>query len=515
MNYETERLAEQERFLDTQVPKPILLLTAGMAVVYFTVIATWFERGNALLFWLLLASHAFYLWQLLTYLYTAWDTEYEHAKDPHLVLPVDVFVTVAGEPLDVVEETARAALAMDYPDFTVYLLNDGYVAKKENWQEVEELAARLGIRCITRRTPGGAKAGNINNALRQTKGTLVTIFDADHVAKPEFLRTMVPYFVDPKMGFVQSPQFYKNRNVNYLAGGAWEQQTLFFGPICKGKNRLNAVTMCGTNMVIRREALTEVGGMCESSITEDFLTGLFMHERGWRSAYVPKVLAEGLAPEDFLSYYKQQYRWVRGGIDMIFSFGLFGRKISFGQKLQYVSSLTFFFSGMFVVLNALIPVVYLYTGLAPLVISTMTLTVFFVPYVALTLYVLLRSSNGSFTYRALAFSTASFSIHLRALYAVLTGEKTAFSITPKRAVQGNYLKLVIPHLAYVPIALGGVAFALLREGFTPGVIGNICWVVVNMALFLEFVRVAMPKRARQTEQAPSLRLRAETNTSYV
>ena len=84
--------------------------------------------------------------------------------------------------------------------------------------------------------------------------------------------------------------------------------------------------MCGTNVAVRRTALDEVGGLCQTNIAEDFLTSLLMHERGWRSVYVPEVLAQGLAPEDFLSYYKQQHRWARGSLEVIFKYNPLRRR---------------------------------------------------------------------------------------------------------------------------------------------------------------------------------------------
>jgi cellulose synthase (UDP-forming) len=201
------------------------------------------------------------LWQVLTFLWGVWDTHYKAPRrSTHApALGVDVFVTVAGEPIEIIEETVTAAQKMLYPDFEVFILNDGRVANKENWQEVEALAARLGVTCITRTVPGGAKAGNINNALALTSRELVAIFDADHVPRADFLYKTTSYFTTEKVGFVQTPQFYKNFATNYLTRSSWEQQELFFGPICKGKNRHNAATMCGTNMVISRKALLEVG----------------------------------------------------------------------------------------------------------------------------------------------------------------------------------------------------------------------------------------------------------------
>lgn len=481
--------------METEVPKYLIVLNGIAAVVYFIVLAFWFPRGNTVLFSLLIAGEIFHLWQLATFLWTIWDTEYEASFDSSYQPKVDVFITVAGEPVDIVQETVTAALAMRYPRHTVYILNDGYVAKKENWYEMELLAERLGVECITRKTPGGAKAGNINNALRETASDLVVVFDADHVPHADFLARTVPYFHDPKMGYVQTPQYYKNYAVNDITRGSWEQQTLFFGPICKGKNRLNSVTMCGTNMVIRRSALVEVGGIAES-IAEDFLTGALMHSRGWKSLYVPEVLAEGLAPEDFLSYYKQQFRWARGSLDFIFRYKLLFRPgLSFAQRLQYLSSVSYFLSGAVVLMNALIPLLFFFFGIVPFQISTMLLAAIFLPNIFLTLYLLQRSSGYSFSFRSLAFSMAGFTIHLRALLAALLGEKTAFSVTSKKAISGNFVRLVIPHIVYILLVVFGVGVGIAREGFSPSILSNFAWAVLYSVIFLEFVAAALPKES--------------------
>ena len=484
----------QDMFLKGSVPKYLIILNAIAAVGYFLLLSFGFSRGNTILFTLLIAGEVFHLWQLGSFLWTIWDTDYEAPRDASYTPDVDVFITVAGEPVEIIEETARAALRMQYAGRKkIFFLNDGLVAKKENWHEVELLAKKLGVECITRATPGGAKAGNINNALRATKGALVAVFDADHVPHADFLEKTVPYFSELDLGFVQTPQYYKNSEVNDVARGAWDQQALFFGPICRGKNRLNSVTMCGTNMVIRREAILAVGGMCEESIAEDFATGMFMHEQGWKSVYVPEILAEGLAPEDFLSYYKQQFRWARGGLDVIFRYRfIFRSGLSFSQKLQYLASVSYFFSGAVVIMNALIPLLFFFTGIVPFQISTMILAAVFLPYIFLTLYVLQRSCSFSFSFRSIAFSMAGWTIHLRALFAALTGEKTSFSVTSKKALTGNFAHLVIPHIVYIALVLVGMTLGVAREGLSPSVVSNFAWAVLNAVIFTEFIAVALP-----------------------
>lgn len=484
-------------FLQTHVPQWILTLNLCLAVLYFYAMVFWFPKGNLYLWSILILSQFYHLYQVVTFIYTIWDTSHVHRGDRAYNPSVDVFITVAGEPLEIVEETIRGALRMDYPSFKVYVLNDGYVAKKDNWKEVELIAKQLGAECITRKIPGGAKAGNINNGMLETQSPFFVVFDADHVPHKSFLKETIQHFADPKVAFVQTPQFYKNFEYNYLTVGAWQQQLLFFGAICKGKNRLNSATMCGTNMAIRRAALQEVGGMCDTNIAEDFVTGLFLHERGWKSVYVPKVLARGLAPEDFLSYYKQQFRWARGSLEVIFKFNpLFKRGLTLAQKIQYIASSSYYLSGIIVVLNAFIPIVFFYTGMVPFLTATMTLAVVFIPYFFMVMYALQRSTNFSYAFKALSFSMASFPIHLRALWAVLTNEKSRFSITSKKQLDGNFLHLVAPHIVYILIAIVGIGVAVTREGISPSVVTNAAWAIFNIAVFVPFIKAASPSGVR-------------------
>ncbi len=502
-----EHIADLRKdFLKTDAPKALFVLNGVLALTYFVVLAFFFPVGNPTLFALLIAGEVFHMWQVLTFLYTVWETEYQVPARMGYAPPVDVFITVAGEPLELVEKTVTAARAMRYPDFEVYILNDGFVAEKDNWRDVEALARRLGVHCITRTIPGGAKAGNINNALRLTNNPLVAIFDADHVPHADFLLKTAQYFANPDVGFVQTPQFYKNYSENYITRSSWEQQELFFGPICKGKNRLNSATMCGTNMLISRKALAQVGGMCTESIAEDFITGLLLHARGWRSVYHGEVLAEGLATEDLLSYSKQQFRWARGALDVIFRFNpLFMPGLSFAQKLQYLASASFYLSGLFVVIDALLPLMYFYTGMVPVHVSGMLLAAIFLPYLFCMFYTIQRTSNSTFTFPSLGFSMGSFNIHFRAMLAAATFQKSAFGITQKRKQDGNFLPLVKWHVLYVVAVVVGIGVSLAREGVSASLINNAAWGLFNIVIFAPFIRAAFPERERKEPTQPALK----------
>ncbi|MBI5003960.1 glycosyltransferase [Candidatus Kaiserbacteria bacterium] len=483
-------------FLRTESPRVLLAFNAIMAITYFIAITFFFMPGNRILFGFLIAGEAFHLWQVLTFLYTVWDTRHIAPRNTLLRPSVDVYITAAGESIEIMEATVRAAKQMTYPSFKVYILNDGYVAGKKNWRDMETLAARLGVSCITRQIPGGAKAGNINHALSLTRSPLIAIFDADHVPHADFLAKTVPYFVDDKVAFVQTPQFYKNLEKSHLTNGSWEQQELFFGPICKGKNRLNSATLCGTNMVISRAALATVGGMKTDSIAEDFVTGLLMHARGYRSVYVPEVLAEGLATEDLRSYSTQQFRWARGAFDVIFRYNpLFMRGLTGAQRIQYLSSASFYLSGIVVMIDALLPIAFFYTGAVAVQMNSMLLAAIFLPYIFLTFYVIQRVSNAHFTFRSLGFSMGSFSIHTAAFFAALTGRKNDFLVTSKRALEGNFLPIVKWHLFYCALALVGIVVAYDREGVTASLLNNSMWALFNVTIFIPFIYASWPEKA--------------------
>jgi cellulose synthase (UDP-forming) len=489
MNYNPRKI-----FLNnTQASKTLLIGVALVSIVYFIFITFFITPSNYWLYGILIIGEIFHLWQIITYIITVWDTNSNNVYDKKFQPEVDVFITVAGEPIDIIKETATAAKNMDYPKFNVYLLNDGFVAKKDNWREVKKLAKDLSINCITRKIHHGAKAGNINNALQKTKSEFFVVFDADHVPSKDFLQKTMGYFADSKVGFVQTPQYYKNHNQNLVTEGAWRQQELFFGAICKGKNSSNSVFMCGTNMVLRREAIMEAGGMCETNIAEDFLTSLFVHSKGWKSVYVPEVLAEGLAPEDFMSYYKQQFRWARGSLEIIFKYNpLFNRGLSLAQKLQYLASASYYLSGVIFLLNMILPLIFLFTGSVPLINSSMIIALVFIPYIYLVMYILQRSSNFTYSFKGLAFSLSSFMIHIQALIAVLRGQNNGFSITSKTQVSGNFIHLNWMHLTYIALGILGISYYIYYAGITVSLFANVTWIILNTIIMLPFIQSSLP-----------------------
>ncbi|HSN12432.1 MAG TPA: cellulose synthase catalytic subunit, partial [Propionibacteriaceae bacterium] len=183
---------------------------------------------------------------------------------------VDVFITTYNEPVDLVVATAEAAERITYPHKT-WILDDG------DRDELREAALSLGVGYVTRGEewsgkPRHAKAGNLNNALMQTTGEYILVLDADMVAAPQILDRTLGYFADDKVALVQTPQYFNNVPESDPLGS---QAPLFYGPIQEGKDGWGAAFFCGSNAVLRREALMELGILGYVRATEkDVVSGL-------------------------------------------------------------------------------------------------------------------------------------------------------------------------------------------------------------------------------------------------
>jgi cellulose synthase (UDP-forming) len=169
-------------------------------------------------------------------------------------LAVDVFITCYNEPVDLVRQTVRAAANIRYPHRT-YVLDDGSSDRMQAMAESEGVGYI--VRSIDwRGRPRHAKAGNLNNALLTTQGEFILMLDADQVPTPAILDRMLAYFQDERVAFVQSDQPFHNVPPGDPFGS---EATLFYGPIQQGKDGWNAAFFCGSNAVVRREALMQMG----------------------------------------------------------------------------------------------------------------------------------------------------------------------------------------------------------------------------------------------------------------
>ncbi|MCR8945255.1 cellulose synthase catalytic subunit [Streptomyces sp. OUCMDZ-4982] len=236
------------------------------------------------------------------------------AWQPAELPTVDLYLPTCGEPLPVLDNAYRAVAALDWPGaLTVWVLDDG------DRPEVGELAARYGYTYVVRPDRGHLKkAGNLNHALTLSSSEFIAILDADFAPRPDFLRHLVPYLADPAVGIVQSPQcFDTDGTMGWIQRAAGAAQEWFFRWIQPSRDASDAAICCGSNAVYRRTAIDLAGGFARLDHSEDLYTGLALHEQGFRTLYVPVLVAKGTSPDELTSYVNQQYRWAMGNLHLL------------------------------------------------------------------------------------------------------------------------------------------------------------------------------------------------------
>jgi cellulose synthase (UDP-forming) len=282
---------------------------------------------------------------------------------------VDVLIPTYNEDVEVLERTIVGAKSIDYPNALVWVLDDG----RRDW--LEEFCARKGVGYLRRPDNRHAKAGNINHALALTDGQFVAIFDADFVPHRDFLYRTLGFFEDAHIGIVQTPQRFFNPDPVQLNLGAPrlfpEEQRFFFDRVLPSRDAWDAAFCCGSNCVIRRSALELIGGIPTSSVTEDVLTTLALLRHGYVTRYLNEKLALGLSAESLKAFFVQRQRWCRGGVQILFL-----RDGPLGPGLDFMKRLLFFPIYWLVqlpatLLLALMPIVYLWTGVPPLYVASL------------------------------------------------------------------------------------------------------------------------------------------------
>jgi cellulose synthase (UDP-forming) len=232
---------------------------------------------------------------------------------------VDVFICTYNEEAAILERTIVGALSMDYPNYRVWVLDDG----RRPW--LAELCRQLGSGYLTRPDNTHAKAGNINNGLCHVAGLperpdFISILDADFVPTPTLLQRALTLFREHDVGIVQTPQHFINPDplqANLSTATVWpDEQRYFFDVVMASKDAWGASFCCGTSSVIRFPALQQIGGFPTDSVTEDYLVTLKMKAAGFRTVYLNERLSLGLAPEGLKEYVTQRSRWALGFVHM-------------------------------------------------------------------------------------------------------------------------------------------------------------------------------------------------------
>jgi cellulose synthase (UDP-forming) len=261
---------------------------------------------------------------------------------PETVPSVDVFLPTAGEPLEVLRNTYEHVARLSWRgEVDVRVMDDA--ARPE----VAELAAEYGFSYAVRdNRPHMKKAGNLKYSFERTNGDLIVIFDADFCPRSDFLTELVPYFDDPEIAIVQSPQFFDadKRRQNWLEECAGSVQESFYRWAQVSRDKLGAPICVGTCAIYRRSALDESGGYAQIGHSEDVHTGVNLMKVGYKTVYVPVVLAKGLCPDKLSSFISQQYRWCLGSMSLLADKAFHDAPLRYRQRLCFFTGFGYYIS---------------------------------------------------------------------------------------------------------------------------------------------------------------------------
>ena len=468
--------------------------TIFLFVVYLAFVFQWTidshlgaaSTAGGLLLWLLELFAAIlacaYLWEICDALGSEhWRRRLnrpEPGRVPDADLPfVSLHVPAHNEPPDMVLDTLRSLLQLDYPRFEVIVIDDN-TDEEELWRPVEAWCARHGAKFKHLENWPGYKSGALNYALREMtdpRAEIIGVVDSDYQLEPGFLRRCAPLFADHWVGFTQAPQDYRGwRRSRYFRRLYYSYQ-YFFAVSQPSRNERDGAIFAGTMGLIRRVALEQLGGWDEWCITEDAELSLRLLRAGWSGLHVDESWGKGIMPLTFEALKGQRYRWCFGGIQLLrmhWRSLLPGRasaqnRLSTGQRWSYLTGAVQWYGDLL----GLLFLVFLLAGAANLALGGgelfRKLTAFLIATVPVLVLLglvrsvaLLRRGTAASWRDALGafFIWQSTSLVVaRASVLALFARKAAFLRTPKTSEKQRWWEALRANWAESALALLGLA----------------------------------------------------------
>ncbi|MBR6301330.1 glycosyltransferase family 2 protein, partial [bacterium] len=215
----------------------------------------------------------------------------------------------------VIATTVETVLNLDYPNFEIIVIDD---RSSDNTASVlKDLEKKYPQKVIAFIRPKDAfpgKSAVLNDALKFAKGDAILVFDADATMAPDFLTNLV-YELEPKdVGAVQARKIVRNKDVNLLTRCQNNEMTMDTHLQVGRDSVKGAVELRGNGELIKREALEDIGGWNNYTITDDLDMSTRLHIKGWDVRFC----ADTVVYEEGIMYlfplYKQRRRWLEGTI---------------------------------------------------------------------------------------------------------------------------------------------------------------------------------------------------------
>lgn len=432
---------------------------------------------------------------------------------------VDVFIATYSEDTALLYKTIHGCKMMKYPDRSkvhIYLCDDGHRV------EMKELARKMGVHYLDREDHKGAKAGNLNNALAHSSSPYVVTFDADMIPRSNFLMKTMPYFVDAELrnrglpeeervelGFLQTPQSFYNLDLFqfnlYSEQRIPNEQDYFYKDIQVARTRTNSVIYGGSNTVLSRKALLDIGGFYTEAITEDFATGILIEKKQYVSLGTSEPLASGLSPQNLKDLIQQRIRWARGVIATGRKMHIFtASELNFSQKMNYWASVWYWYAPLKRLIYILCPILYATFSFMVFKCTLPQVLLFWLPmYVSSNISLRMLSRNIRSTKWTSIYETVLFPyMLLPVLFESVGISMKKFKVTGKgtqKNEKGKNFLYTIPFLLLIVLSVVGIVRCILimLDSGSFGPIVVLFWLVYNLFLLvmsLFFVDGRIPYR---------------------
>jgi cellulose synthase/poly-beta-1,6-N-acetylglucosamine synthase-like glycosyltransferase len=277
--------------------------------------------------------------------------------------PMITIVVPAHNEDVVIAQTTRAILDMNYPADRMELLlfadNCADNTAAEMRRALDDPRYRDRNVRIIERTGSGGKAGVLNDALKMAHGEYIGVYDAD--AMPE---TNALYFLVRKV--LENPERYvavfgrnKTRNAqqNFLTR-CINQEIVVTQRIqhCAIWHLFKIGRIPGTNFIIQRQFVQEIGGWRNGALTEDTDISFKIMQSGKLIALAYNSEAFQQEPERLHDYYFQRLRWAKGNYQVVIhNFHHLFDHSNWRVKLEtFYYSCTFFWFNAAIVLSDII-----------------------------------------------------------------------------------------------------------------------------------------------------------------
>ncbi|MEV2619878.1 glycosyltransferase [Paenibacillus larvae] len=224
----------------------------------------------------------------------------------------------------VITQTVEALLALDYPHdwYEIIVINDNSSDNSSvllgNLQD-KYLHRNLIVINTDGVTGGKGKSNALNIGFAQSKGELIAIYDADNTPEKQALRYLVGEIMhDSSLGAVIGKFRTRNRNSNLLTSFINIETLSFQWMAQAGRWKLfKLCTIPGTNFIMRRHLVEQIGGWDVKAIAEDTEISFRIYMMGYRIKFQPKAVTWEQEPQTVKVWFKQRTRWAKGNIYVI------------------------------------------------------------------------------------------------------------------------------------------------------------------------------------------------------